>query len=330
MRRRSFVAGLLCAAEMRSASAQQSGKVYRIAFVSPTTPVSEISEASSFRAYREIFSELRRLGYVEGRNLLVERFSAEGHEELYDALARDIVKRGPDLIVAQTSVFVLRLKAATSSIPIVAAMADPVAFGLVQTLAKPGGNITGVASDAGLPVFGKRVHLLQEAKPGLTRLAFLSSAGVNALTTSVESFVRDAGIVMLSPRLPNTTEESYRRFFAEIAAARPDGLIATDEFSHVVHGQIVLEKLAELRLPAIFGFRELVQSGGLMAYAFDIEEIDRYLAVAVARILGGEKPVDIPVYQPTKFALIINLTTAKSLGLTLSPSFLAQADEVIE
>jgi putative ABC transport system substrate-binding protein len=312
MRRRDVIVGLAMAVVLHGAHAQQAGKVYRIAVVSPSQPVSDISEASSFRGYRVFFSELRRLGFVEGQNLSIDRFSAEGHNERYDALASEVVERAPDVIVAGTSLLTLRLKAATSSIPIVATMVDPVAFGLVADLAKPGGNITGVGVDAGLQSWGKRVQLLQEANPRVARLAFLGSQGTNPMAAAIESFAKSAGIVLLAPRLENATEGSYRRFFADVAAERADGLISTDEFNHVVHQQLVVEKLRELRLPAIFGFRELVQAGGLMAYAYDIEGTHRYMAVAVARILDGTKPKDIPVYQTTKFQLIINLGTAKS------------------
>jgi putative ABC transport system substrate-binding protein len=332
MKRREFIAGLSFAAAMGSARAQQLGKAHRIAIVNPTDPISEIDEHSSSRQYQILFPELRRLGYAEGQNLTVERYSAEGHSDRYDDLAREVVARRPDLIVMSTSILTLRFKAATASVPIVAAMLDPVGFGVVANLAKPGGNITGVSVDAGIEIIGKRLELLRQADPRLSRLGLLASRNpvINPLETSLQRYAQQTGVSLLSPRLEDTTEAAYLRFFDALEKEHADGLIATYEQSHLTRWQIVAQRIRELRLPAIFAYREHVELGALMAYTYDRDELFKHMAAAVAQVLGGTAPAEIPVYQSSKFALIINLKTAEALGLTIPTSLLVAADEVIE
>ena len=175
MRRREFIAGLLVAATLRHARAQQPAKVHRIAVIATASPVADLTETSSFPHWRAFFQELRRLGYVEGRNLIVERYSGEGREDRYAELARDVVRAKPDLIVASSSRLVLSFKAATDKIPVVSSMADPVPYGIVASLARPGGNITGVSVEAGLEIWGKRLQILREAIPTASRVGFLGS-----------------------------------------------------------------------------------------------------------------------------------------------------------
>jgi putative tryptophan/tyrosine transport system substrate-binding protein len=177
MRRRDFIAGLMIAAATGRAQAQQTGKVYRIAFAHPTVPVADQNQASKGSlAIPAIFEELTRLGYVEGRNLLIERYSGEGRADHYPDLARQIVSRNPDLIIAFSPFFVLDLKAATTStIPIVGTFAQPIELGIVPSLARPGGNITGVSTDVGGDQWAKRIQLLKEAVPQITRLGILQT-----------------------------------------------------------------------------------------------------------------------------------------------------------
>jgi len=175
MRRRAFIAGLVCTAAISCAKAQQMGKIYRIAIAHPSYPASEMNEASGrLPWFPAFFAELRRLGYVEGQNLRVERYSAEGRTAQYADLAREVVSRRPDVILSGKNDMILFLKAATPTIPIVGISADPVAAGIVPSLARPGGNITGVSVDAGLEVWGKRLELLKQAIPGLSRVGFLA------------------------------------------------------------------------------------------------------------------------------------------------------------
>ena len=173
MRRREFMAGVLLTAAMRPARAQQRATQRRIAIFHPAIPAHLISETGGGTAWRAFFRELRRLGYVEGENLLIERYSAEGHHERYADLAREIVARNPDLIVTGTNPVVLAFKATTSTTPIVAFMLDPLKAGLVTSLARPGGNLTGITLDAGIEIWGKRLQMLKEAIPSTTKAAFL-------------------------------------------------------------------------------------------------------------------------------------------------------------
>jgi putative ABC transport system substrate-binding protein len=176
VRRRDFIAGLMIAAVTGRAQAQQTGKVYRIAFAHPTVPVADQNQASKGSlVIPAVFEKLTRLGYIEGRNLLIERYSGDGRADHYPELARDIVSRSPDVIIAFNNFFVLDFKAATSTIPIIGSFADPIAFGLVPSLARPGGNITGVSIDVGEDQWAKRIQLLKEAVPQLTRLGVIET-----------------------------------------------------------------------------------------------------------------------------------------------------------
>jgi putative ABC transport system substrate-binding protein len=173
MRRRDVIAGLFVAAATRRARAQQTGKVYRIAIVRPAGPLAEMTETGGLRSFRALFEELRRLGYVEGQNLVVERFSGEGRMEYYPELARDVVRLNPDLIWASTPFLLLAFKAATATIPITAFTADPVAYGVVPNIARPGGNVTGVTTDAGSEIWGKRLELLKQVVPRASKVGYL-------------------------------------------------------------------------------------------------------------------------------------------------------------
>ena len=220
MRRREFIAGLMFTAVTGRARAQQTGKVYRIAFANPVVPVADINQASKGSlAIPAIFEELTRLGYVEGRNLLIERYSGEGRAANYPDLARQIVSRNPDLIIAFNSQFVLDLKAATSTIPIVGIFADPVGTGIVPSLARPGGNITGVSIDVGLDQWLKRVQLLKEAVPQITRLGVLETRNVRERCSALlrEIALKNSVSIVGPPLERPTDEQEYHRVFAALA-----------------------------------------------------------------------------------------------------------------
>jgi putative ABC transport system substrate-binding protein len=220
MKRRVFialVAGVV--AHPRAALTQQPTKVYRIAVVDPSLPVSQMTETSNLPGWRAFFQELRLLGYVEGQNLVVERYSGEGREQDYARLAHDVVQRKPDLIDANSSRMVRHLKAATTTIPIVGMFSDPIAWGLVAELAKPGGNITGLDVDVGYKVGTKRLEMLREAIPSLTKVGWLASGGVwdaHAPTgVDMRQAAQQLGISLVGPPLEGTIQETeYRRVFA--------------------------------------------------------------------------------------------------------------------
>jgi putative ABC transport system substrate-binding protein len=332
MRRREFIACVLLAAVPWPARAQQRATQRRIAIFHPAIPTTLLTETGGGSAWRAFFSELRRLGYVEGENLIIERYSAEGHHERYADLAREIVNRNPDVIVTGTNPVVIAFRAATSAIPVVAFMIDPLKAGLVTSLARPGGNLTGITLDAGIEIWGKRLELLKEAVPSTAKAAFLGMR--DGWEGSFGQALRDIGSqlgISLISMLPQTgTPSEIERVFATMAQQRPDAVLVSGEGDLYAHRRLIAELAEKYRLPAMCPYRDYVDAGGLMAYTVDLAELLRRLADDVHQILNGAKPGDIPIYQPTKFELLINLKTARALGLTLSPALLSHADEIIE
>jgi putative ABC transport system substrate-binding protein len=332
MRRREFLAGLLLAAAPQTAPAQQRTSPPRIAIFHPAIPASLLTETGGGTAWRAFFGELRRLGYVEGQNLLIERSSAEGHHERYADLAREIVARNPDLIVTGTNPVVLAFKAATSVIPLVAFMVDPLKAGLVASLARPGGNLTGITLDAGIEIWGKRLELLKEAVPSTTRVAFLAmrEGWEGSFGEAMRDVAGRLGVALIS-MLPNTgTVPEIERVFAAMAEQRPDAVLVSGEGDLYAHRKLIAELAEQYRLPTMCPYRDFTDAGGLMAYTVDLAELLRHMAGEVKQILNGAKPGDIPIYQPTRFEFLINRKTARALDLTLPPTLLSRADEIID
>jgi putative ABC transport system substrate-binding protein len=312
------------------AGAQQSAKVYRVAMLHPSRPVADMTETSSFNYYRAFFEELRRLGYVEGHNMVIDRYSGGGHVENYAELARAAVARNPDLLFGLTLWIVRPLKAATSTIPIVAFTSDPVEAGLVTSLARPGGNLTGVSVDPGLEIWGKRFQLFREVVPTISKVGILALEQ-NPERAVLLQTVKQAGIPMVGPTLPDrASEDDYRTFFTALSQVGADALFVDGSPEHITKRQLIVELASKFRLPAIYPFRSFVEVGGLMAYGVDLAELFRQAARSIDKVLKGANPGDVPFYQPTKFELVINLQAAKALGLTVPPSVLTLADELIE
>jgi putative ABC transport system substrate-binding protein len=335
MRRRTFIAGLLVAAAARRAQAQRTARVYRIARIYGAQPVAEAIKAKNTQGSPAwiFFEELRRLGFVEGQNLVYERYSAEGRTDQFSELARDVVRSNPDLIFTDQAALALALKAATTTIPIVAATGDPVAAGIVPSLARPGGNITGVSINAGPEISGKYVQLLREAVPGVSTVGYLASRRVWELPegVAVQEAARRLQISLIGPPLDYPLDAAeYRRVVAAMAQAGARALIVHAQPQNSQNLRLIIELAEKGRLPAIYPFLVSVKLGGLMAYAADGVETLRQLANQIAQILRGASPGDIPFYQPTKFFLLINLKTAKALGIEMPASLVARADEVIE
>ena len=339
MRRRDFAIGLLLAAATRSVQAQAPARQHRIAIVIPAGPVAVISETSSDsllrRLYQPFFEELRRLGDVEGQNLIVERYSGEGYPERFADLAREIAARKPDLIVASTNPVALAARAADGTIPIVWIGVDPIAAGLVTSLAHPAGNVTGV-SLFDPETQAKRLQILKDVVPSASKVAYLSPRGAweDAYGRALQRALQEVGRRLELSVIPMLVEESiaseYQRVFAEIAPERPDAIIVSELGDLIPYRQLIVELVEKSRLPATYGLRDFVEAGGLMAYEADLAEAGRRMANDVHEILNGAKPGDIPIYQSTKFALVINLNAAKTLGINIPPLLLARADEVIE
>ena len=337
MRRRNFIVGLMTVAAMGTAHAQQSGTVYRIALVDPAIPTAEFSDATSdFPAARAFYNELHRLGYVEGKNILIERYSGEGRAAHYPELARDVVRRNPDLIIAYANDLVLDFKAATTTIPIVGVFAFPVETGIVSSLARPGGNVTGASIDAAGSLWLKRLQLFQEMVPQAKRLGYLdlraNREAWEAQGRPGNEVARKMGVVFpVGPPLDfPIDQEAYRRVFVGLTQDHADGCMVGDEEENYANHKVIVELAEKTRLPAIYPARSFVEDGGLMSYGMDLSALGQRVADIVDQILKGQKPSDIPVFQPTKFELAINLKTAKALGLTVPHELLATADEVIE
>ena len=334
MRRRDFITliGGAVAAWPLAARAQQLANQPRIAIFHPAIPTTLLTETGGGSAWRAFFGELRRLGYVEGKNLIIERYSAEGHHERYADMAQEIVARNPDVIVTGTNPVVSAFMAATSTIPVVAFMLDPLKAGLVTSLARPGGNLTGITLDAGIEIWGKRLEMLKEAIPSMAKVAFLGMRdGWEGSSGQVLREVGDRlGISLAFMLQQQGTPAEIGRVFAGMAQERPDAVLVSGEGDLYAHRQLIAELAEKHRLPAMCPYRDYVEAGGLMAYAVDLAELLRRMADDVHQILKGAKPGDIPIYQATKFELLINLKTAKALRLEMPPTLLARADEVIE
>jgi putative ABC transport system substrate-binding protein len=294
--------------------------------------VATLTETSPSPVIGTIFTELRRLGYVEGKNILIERFSGEGRAAHFPDLAQDVVRRNPDVIIAIATNLTLDFKAATTTIPIVTVAGDLVENGLAQSLARPGGNITGASVNIGLEQWGKRLQLLKQIAPQATRLAGVESRENREVNNAFElELCRMFGLTLVGPPLSRPIDETeYRRLFAALAQEGAEEIVVADEPENVTYHKLIIELAEKGRLPAIYVYAMYVKAGGLMSYGIDLWEIGSRAADMADRILKGAKPADIPIFQPTKFILAINLKTAKALGLTVPPELLATADEVIE
>ena len=334
MKRREFIAGIGAAAAWpATVRAQQSDRVYRIAVLSVAAPISEMTEKGSYPSFVPFFKELRRRGYIEGKNLVVLRFSAGGDVALHASIASDAIRAAPDLIVCVGNGLALALKAATKTIPILGSMSDPVATGIVASLAQPGANITGISSDAGVEIWGKRLAILREAMPTATRFGVLASEieWAGPFGDVIREAARQASVSLVgSPFHGAMQEPEYRRVFATMEQEQAQALSVSESAYHFAQRRLIVELARSSRLPAIYSYREFVELGGLMAYAYDIGELWRQLASYTDLVLKGTKPGELPVYQATKYNFIVNLKTAKGLGLEIPPTLLARADEVIE
>ena len=330
MRRREFVTLIGGAAAAWPLAAF--GKTHRLAIVVMSVPVTLMTETADDPLFPALLKELRRLGYVEGQNLLIERYSGEGRASQYPVLARDVVSRNPDVIISITNNLTLDFKAATTAIPIVGVIGVPVEEGIVASLARPGGNITGVSVDVGREQWGKRFQLLQQIVPQAVRFGVLESRPVRERQWGAsQRELERMGITRVGPTFDHPVDEDgYRRVFATLTRERAEAVLVNDEEENIANLKLIIDLAEKTGLPAIYPYKMFVQAGGLMSYGIIIPDLGRRLANLVDQVLKGEKPGDIPIFQPTKFELVINLKTARSLGLTVPATLLVAADEVIE
>jgi putative ABC transport system substrate-binding protein len=311
--------------------AQEIRKVYRVGFIFTSARLSDMDgQNPSNPALRMFVHTLRDLGYVEGSNLVLELRSAEGKYERFPEIVRELVSLKVDVIITITNAMTHAAKEVTSTIPIVMGVTrDPVADGLVQSLGRPGANITGLTSDAGLEIVGKRIQLLKEIVPTISRLILLHSKAEWLSEGEQEQIFVSAERLGVKLRIAESTTD-YADAFAFIEHEKPDGLLVGDSAGNYFNRSKIVEFAASNRLPAMYGSREYIEAGGLAAYGVDIIDLFRRAAGYVDKILRGADPAELPVEQPTKFQLIVNLRTASLLGLTVPPSVIALAHEVIE
>jgi len=303
--------------------AQQPGKVPRVGFLR-----AEVPPESYIEAFRQ---GLREHGYVEGQNILVEYRWAEGNEERLRSLVGELIRLKVDLIVTSAPAATRAAKEATTTIPIVMVhVADPVVFGLVASLARPGGNVTGFAL-LFPELSGKRLEVLKEALPKLSRVAVLWNAANPYKAYDLKEVQAVAGALRVTLQtLPVRRPEDLDEAFEAAVKSRAGGLITLEDPFTGAHRRRIVDLALKHRLPAVYATRVFVDAGGLMSYGPNPVDQSRRAATYVDKILKGAKPADLPVEQPTKFELIVNLTTAKVLGLRLPQTFFARVDEVIQ
>src|SRR5262245_1825165 len=333
MRRREFiiVLGGAVVAWPLAGRAQQTGKVYRVGLIVTTSPVSEMVGPDPIHPLvRSFVRALRALGYVEGQNLVLERRSAEGKFELFGEIAADLIRHGIDVIVVTNILVAKEVIRVTNTVPIVmAGSIDPVGRGVVTSLARPGGNITGFTSNAGPEIEAKRLELFKEVLPDESRVAFLGlkSDWEGPEAEGIRVAARMMGVTLVHAEHTST---NYADAFALITRDRAEALFVASQAASYANRQVIVDFALERRIPGIYPWREFIEGGGLMSYGVSLPDTFRRAAGYVDKILKGTAPGDLPVEQPTKFELVINLKTAKALGLTIPPIVVARADEVIE
>jgi len=309
-----------------AAGAQPNGKVYRIGFIQ-TAPRKEIGHL-----IKSLDDGLRELGYVEGRNVVFERRFADGKQERLAALAVELVKLKVDIIVTGSNPVIAAVRQATATIPVVMAVSrDPVGSGFIASLARPGGNITGLANDPAPEIMGKNLELLKEVVPRASRVALLWNpvpAGAAIYKNAVETAARNLGVTLQSVEI--RAENEFESAFAAMIRERANGVVVTSDPIFLGSRNQLVHLAGRHRLPTVYVQREFVEAGGLMSYGGNLAYQFRRAAVYVDKILKGAKPADLPVEQPTQFDLVVNMRTAKDLGIKIPNSVLALATKVIE
>jgi putative tryptophan/tyrosine transport system substrate-binding protein len=331
--RRAVLASIAAALAPWPRIAQAQPRTPVVAIVTPSTPIEQVTEKGPLAYWRVFFAELRRRGRIEGETITIERYSAQGRAADFPALAQTVTARKPDVIVASTNDLVGAFKRATTSIPIVGSTGDPISTGLVSNLARPGGNITGVSIDPGTQLAGKRLEVLKEAVPHLARVGYIGSRTAWEQTEGegLREAAKRMGIDIIAPLFGDQVDQAeYRRVFSALVQQHVGAVVVSPSNENVANRQIIVDFAQSERLPAVYPFRDYVEIGGLFAYGPDLPELFRRLADEVDEILQGAKPGDIPYTLPTKLTLIVNRKTAAALGLTIPPTLLIRADEVIE
>jgi putative tryptophan/tyrosine transport system substrate-binding protein len=327
MNRRTFLSALPLAilALPLAVGAQQAGKVYRVAFLGASSPALESELVSAFR------QGLRDLGYIEGQNIVIEYRWAEGHYDRYPAFVTEAVSLKVDVIVTEGTPAAIAARDGTKAIPIVmGVIGDPIAAGVVSSVARPGGNITGLTSMSP-EIDAKRLELLKELVPGASRVAVLWNPANPNNRARIPTMQAAAKSLRLTLELVGAEDgDQLEKGFGAIVAARSQALMMESDLVLLSRRERIVDFATKRRLPGLYAYREFVEAGGLASYAPSYPAMFRRAATYVDKILKGAKPADLPIEQPTKFELVVNLKTAKALGLTIPQSLLRRADEVIQ
>jgi putative tryptophan/tyrosine transport system substrate-binding protein len=325
MDRRAFIGGVAAAAALapRAAYTQTPAKARRVGLLMTTTPTAAAHIVVAFA------DGLRELGHVEGKNVLFEYRWAEGHRERFAEMAADLVRQRVDVLVASSQGAALAAQRATRTIPIVMVNAsDPVEAGLVASLARPGGNVTGLSQQLTREIRAKQLQLLKETLPRMSRVAVLYSVATTVGLREYEAAGQTLEVRVQVVEIRN--RDTLEHTFAAMARERIDALLVPADPFLFTERQRVTELARELRLPGMYSTREYAEAGGLMSYSARLTEQFRRAAIYVDKILRGASPATLPVESPSQYELVINLKTAKALGLTIPPSLLQRADQVIE
>jgi putative tryptophan/tyrosine transport system substrate-binding protein len=330
MRRRHFLAGLLATTGAGALWAAEPNRVYRLAICEAI----EVTHPLENWVWSTMFAHLGQLGYTEGKNLMVERYNAKGQAEHYAEIARNVVQANPDVIVVSLNhQLTAQVAKATSKIPIITAIGSADS-GIVRNINRPEGNITGIIFDAGIEMQGKHLDLLRQAVPAASRVAYLSNRydWEGAWGRAVLKAGRQSGISIIGVTVEDSAgEEEYRQAFETMAQQSADALVANGLFPNYLYRELIAELALKHRLPSITWWPDLVEKGQVpIAYAANFPDFPERLADLVGQVLNDVRVADIPLAQPTKFILAINLKTAKALGLEIPPALIAQADKVIE
>ncbi|HYS88832.1 MAG TPA: ABC transporter substrate-binding protein [Bradyrhizobium sp.] len=333
MRRRDFLIVTMLTTAMPHAAAQSAAKAKRVAMMHPAMKPAEMRSGGD-PTYTIIFEELKRLGYVEGVNLIVDRYSPEGRFDRLPEIAHEIVATQPDVITTMGSVSGVKVfQSETRTIPIVAWTGDPIAGGIISSLARPGGNVTGLSVQAGSDFGGKRFELFAEAVGKLSNVRVLGSPtsweDVKASGTTRAAKRMHIPLALQALQTP-INEAEYTRAFDAMQQDHVDGVMITGESENYTY-RVLLGRLAQqYRIPAICWYTDTVKAGALMSYSYDLKAGARRIAAQIVEVLNGTNPAEMPFFQETYFALVINLKAAKDLGLEIPAGLAASAEEVIE
>ena len=305
--------------------AQPMAKVWHVGMLETTAATLNATNLDAFK------QALRQLGYIEGQNLIVEYRSGDGHIERFPQLAAELVRLNVDIIITRGTPAALAAKKATATIPIVmAAIGEPVETGMVASLARPGGNVTGLSAFV-TELTAKRIEIMREVIPQLSRMALIDNMANRSVPAQWDETKRAAFALGIQPQLYDVRKaEDIERAFSSAIAQRVNALSVGNDSVVIANRIQVVQLAAKYRLPAIYATRDFVDAGGLLSYAAHYPDLYRRAAAYVDKIFKGAKPADLPVEQPTKFEIVVNLKAASALGLTVPSTLLARADEVIE